>query len=49
MYMDDIEQFGKNGNEQDTNDKNIQPGYRIEFGIEKCSMLIMKPEKKRSN
>ena len=47
VYRDDIKLFTKNekrtGN-SDTNNKNIQPG--MEFGREKCAMLIMKSRKR---
>ena len=43
MYTDNINLLAKNEKEfkTNTNNKNIQLGY-IEFGIEKCAMLIMR-------
>ena len=48
LYINDIK-FAKNEKEleTDTNKKNIQSGYRMEFGIEKYGMLTMKRGKRQ--
>ena len=49
MYMDNINIFVKNINknlDSYTNNKNIQPWFGREFGIENCAMLIMKNKKR---
>ena len=48
MYMDDIKLFGKNGKELETliHAVRIYCGdIGIEFGIEKCAMIVMKSGK----
>ena len=48
MYMDDIKQFAKNEKEQETLIHTVRiysQDVGMEFGIEKCAMLIMKSGK----
>ena len=47
MYMKVISLFAKKELETDTNNKNIQPGYKNGIGLKKCAMLIMKSGKRQ--
>ena len=49
MYMDDIELFAKNEKELETliqTEKMNSQDIGMEFGIEKCTMLVMKSAKR---
>ena len=48
VYMHKIKEFEKmkKTGDHDINNENIQPWYKMEFGIEKCAMLIMTSEKR---
>ena len=49
MYMDDIKLFAKNENELETLIQTVRicnQDRGIEFGIEKCAMLVMKSGKR---
>ena len=49
MYMDDIKLFVKNEKELETLIQAVRiysQDIRIEFGIEKCSMVVMKSSKR---
>ena len=50
MYIDDIKLFAKNEKELETLIEAVRvynQDTRVEFGIEKCVMLIMKSEKRQ--
>ena len=50
MYMDDIKLFAKNGKELETLIQTVRIHSQdrgMEFGIEKCPMLVMKSGKRR--
>ena len=49
MYMDDIKLFAKNEKEQETLIHTVRiysQDIEMEFGIEKCAMLVMKSGKR---
>ena len=49
IYMDDIKLFAKNEKELETQIHTVRiysQDIRMEFGIEKCSMLVMKSGKR---
>ena len=49
MYMDDIKRFAKNGKELETLIHTViiySQDIGIEFGIEKCALLVMKSGKR---
>ena len=50
MYMDDIKRFAKNEKEQETLIHTVRiysQDIGMEFGIEKCAMLVMKSGKRQ--
>ena len=49
MYMDDIKLFAKNEKELETLIQTVRiysQDIKMEFGIEKCAMLVMKSDKR---